>query len=99
MTESENLKQKLNVCLSLEVYLFLLELAPSSKLEHRKAILNFLCLLFARDRQAPIEKDYDDYRYYLQILRKQDISRVERALSYAQRFFFLVSGKSQMHKP
>ena len=91
MTENEKLTQKLKNFLSLEVYLSLLDLTPKSKQEHRKAILNFLCLLFSRDRNTPVEKDYEDYDYYLRILRKKSITTTESAISYAQRFFFWLS--------
>ena len=95
MTENQKLNQKLKLFLSLEVYLSLLDLAPKSKQEHRKAILDFLCLLFSRDKNSPVEKDYDDYGYYLQILRKKSITTKESAISYAKRFFSWLSENSE----
>ena len=79
----------------LEFYLSLLDITPATKRIHRKAILGFLALLRERCRNAPIEDDYDDYRYQLQIERKKSISSVEYALSSVRRFFSWVKANPE----
>ena len=91
MTVNENLNRKIELFLSVEVYLSLLDVAPSYRLQHRKAILNFLCLLFTRDKNSPTEKDYEDYDYYLRFHRKKDISIAESEISYVRRFYSWLS--------
>ena len=87
MTVNENLNRKIELFLSVEVYLSLLDVVPEYRLQHRKAILDFLCLLFSRDKNSPTPKDYEDYSYYLQVLRKKDSEYVRYAISYVERFY------------
>ena len=97
MSEMKKIQEKLGIQLSVDVYVSLLDLAPNSKQEHRKSILDFLCLLMTRDKLSPDEKDYEDYHHYLTVTRKKSLTLADNAISYVKRFYDWLSENPNCH--